>query len=194
MGTNSPLGRHQRVNGNSRLTCNTTIYPEFVTVKFQHLTICRSRLYPEDTPISLIQDQIGLILGGFWAIVQANIVWRSSSFSTISSCSHAFAMKIPVFTETGRIQILHFSVQLWPLVTSWRWTKLKKVNIVAKNVSIVLSNQSNSRSYLLSSVNEKYNYLLLYWAVFSRKMGVGSKIRKSEPKLPPLFQMACIKG
>ena len=164
------------------------------TVKFQHLTICRSRLYPEDTPISLIQDQIGLILGGFWAIVQANIVWRSSIFSTISSCSHAFAMKIPVFTETGRIQILHFSVQLWPLVTSWRWTKLKKVNIVAKNVSIVLSNQSNSRSYLLSSVNEKYNYLLLYWAVFSRKMGVGSKIRKSEPKLPPLFQMACIKG
>ena len=122
------------------------------TVKFQHLTICRSRLYPEDTPISLIQDQIGLILGGFWAIVQANIVWRSSIFSTISSCSHAFAMKIPVFTETGRIQILHFSVQLWPHVTSWRWTKLKKVNIVAKNVSIVLSNQSNSRSYLLSSV------------------------------------------
>ena len=164
------------------------------TVKFQHLTICRSRLCPEDTPISLVQDQIGLILGGFWAIVQANIVWRSSIFSTISSCSHAFAMKIPVFTETGRIQILHFSVQLWPLVTSWRWTKLEKVNIVAKNVSIVLSNQSNSRSYLLSSVNEKYNYLLLYWAVFSRKMGVGSKIRKSEPKLPPLFQMACIKG
>ena len=81
MGTNSPLGRRQRVNGNSRLTCNTTIYPEFVTVKFQHLTICRSRLCPEDTPISLVQDQIGLILGGFWAIVQANICLTEFKFS-----------------------------------------------------------------------------------------------------------------
>ena len=53
-------------------------------------------------------------------------------------------------------------------------------------------NQSKSRPYLISIFNEKYNYFLRYLGIFRVQMGPGSKIKRSEVRLAPLFQKPLI--
>ena len=86
-----------------------------------------------------------------------------------------------------------FLAQLWPQFIPWRSAKSKKVNTFDKintfDEKIYPSgypNMQKLRLYLVSILNEKYNYFLWYFALFRAKLGL--KIKRSKVRLAPLFR------
>ena len=74
--------------------------------------------------------------------------------------------------------------QLWPLFSSWRWPKSKKITGSEEKLQpLSYPNMSKWSLYLISLFREKYDYFLQYLGYFYQETGRGHKSKEYNQNL-----------
>ena len=120
--------------------------------------------------------------GGFWGNnsskqPQIELKCRPQVVLIVAQVPFKAFWKARIFTETGRTKIWVFD----PTLTLIYPLKMAKI----KNSQWAIQNSCNQDSI---------SFQLSMMIIISFQMGPGSKFKRSELRLAPLFQKSCIKG
>ena len=168
------MGPRQRFIRNSHIAYNRTIHQYYLNAKFHFLGNCRYWLYPEEiTTFFWFRIHLGQFLDFLRAITPVNNVsktdlkfWLQIVLIVVQKLFKAF-WKIRISTETGRTQSLSFWSNFNPSLSTEDGRNQKQ--------PLDYLNQSKQKPYLISVFNEKYNYLLLFFAGCKWIQGQGSR-------------------
>ena len=134
------------------------------------MSICHSRLYPEDTPIFWeVETQLDPILG-FWVITLVNKVgwsWNfDQRFPPVCLTVTELFLKNSIFYDHRSSSKFEFLVQFWAQFTPLKTKILPKTKIFPETGSLGLSNYTSPRSQINQGILIK---------IFKKKHFLGQK-------------------